>query len=302
MKPKDSSIYLQKLIDLAHKNPASRLRLQGWQKVIQWKIDDDSFYWVIDRGEIHFSEPKETDFILQGSRETIKKIASQKLPFFLALWAAGELRFQGSYADANRLGYIYLNDKRQRQIVFLAHCFLNMNTRFPGGADFPGANVPLAELLLQSGVGMVQMPCPEFHCLGLEKTLYGTLPEKEVRACYRKLAEGVVEQMRSYLDLGYEISAILGMNPSPSCGVDVAKGRGTMLGLNRDSSEKKEPGLFIEEIKNLAQERGIGPLPFFGIRRTLPGETGLEKRLKELRNILPKKSKIERPSHRPAAR
>ena len=47
-----------------------------------------------------------------------------------------------------------------------------------------------------------------------------------------------------------------------------------MLGINRDTSEVPGPGVFIEEIKRLFQERGLATLPIFAVRRTLPGETG----------------------------
>ena len=47
-----------------------------------------------------------------------------------------------------------------------------------------------------------------------------------------------------------------------------------MLGLDRDTSEKEESGVFIEELMTLAVQRGIVDLPFWGIRRVLPGEDG----------------------------
>ena len=73
------------------------------------------------------------------------------------------------------------------------------------------------------------------------------------------------------------------MNPSPSCGVETTKGKGTMLGLDRDTSEHAEPGVFIEELTRLIQERGLPLPPIFGVRRTLPGEGGLDKQLQQLR-------------------
>jgi hypothetical protein len=46
------------------------------------------------------------------------------------------------------------------------------------------------------------------------------------------------------------------MDPSPSCGVNAAKGKGTMLGSSRDTSEKPESGIFIEELQKLLQQEG----------------------------------------------
>ncbi|MGD8761231.1 MAG: SCP2 sterol-binding domain-containing protein [Desulfobacteraceae bacterium] len=269
----------------ANKSKDALLRLRNWNRVIQWVVENDQVFWKTDTGMITMSPPQEAQVTITCSKETLKRIVSQELPFFLALWATGDLEFKGSFSDAHRLGYIFLsdkNDKRKRRVVFLAHCFLNINTRFPEGSAFAGANTPLIQTLLQKEVGIIQMPCPEFLCLGLEKELAGELPESEIRACFRKHAESVVDQIQQYLNLGYEIPGIIGMNPSPSCGVEISKGKGKFLGLDEDTSEKEESGVFIEELQNTAQQRGLGKLPIFGIKRILTGESGMEERLKIL--------------------
>ena len=193
-----------------------------------------------------------------------------------------DVEFTGSFADAFHLGYVFLSDERSHRVVFIAHCFLNTNTRFPGGSAFKGSTVPLIELLLKSGMGIVQMPCPEFQCLGLEKEFYGAVPEAKLRRCFRELAQGVVAQIKAYQNLGYEIAGVIGMNPSPSCGVEITKGKGTMLGVDRDLSEKAGPGVFIEELQKLVLESELTGVPIFGFRRILPGEAGVDERISEL--------------------
>jgi hypothetical protein len=81
------------------------------------------------------------------------------------------------------------------------------------------------------------------------------LPESELRFCYRTQAASVVDQVEQYLDHGYEIAGIIGMNPSPSCGVEVAKGKGKFLGRDEDISEKEGPGIFIEELLNVMKTK-----------------------------------------------
>jgi predicted secreted protein len=270
---------LQRLADRANQDPAARLRLEGWNRVIRWTIGGETAHWRVEGARIRSCDPADADLVLRGSREILERVALGGYPLFLALWASGQMQFDGSFADAYRLGYVFLGDKRGRRVVFLAHCFLNMNTRFPGGADFEGANVPLVDLLLETGIGIVQMPCPEFLCLGLEKGQWAALPADEMRARFRQVAEGVAEQILRYREFGYDIVGIIGMNPSPSCGVEESKGKETMLGISRDTSEAKEPGLFIEELQSLLRGRGVEPPPVFGVRRTLPGEAGLEERL-----------------------
>jgi predicted secreted protein len=283
---RSASALLNQLIDRLNQDKAAQLRLRGWQKTIQWQIDGEDFYWRFGDGRVIECAPEQADFVLKCTVETLQKVANRDLPFFMGLWGTGKIQFEGTFSDAYRLGYLFLSDKRKRRIMFVAHCWLNMNTRFPEGSGFAGANVPLIEVLLQNELGIVQMPCPECICLGLEKEGWATMPEKEMRACFRKVAQSVVDQIEMYLSYGYDIVGIMGMNPSPSCGVETTKGKGTMLGVNRDTSETEGSGVFIEELRNLAEERGLGPLPLFGVRRTLPGEGGLDEKLEELKKRL----------------
>lgn len=137
----------------------------------------------------------------------------------------------------------------EKQVIFLVHCFLIANTRFPGGGCYGGVTIPFIEKLLKSEVGIIQGPCPEFLCLGLEEQLYGQLSERKLRKCYRKIAEGVAEQIRAYLDLGYEILGIIGMNPSSSCGVKVTRVK-KLLGPSKGTSEVEGVGILSRKSKN----------------------------------------------------
>jgi hypothetical protein len=68
-----------------------------------------------------------------------------------------------------------LADARGREVVFVSHCLLNENTRYLGGAFHRGA-VPEMIELLNSGVGLSQMPCPEQRAWG------GVLKRRMLRA------------------------------------------------------------------------------------------------------------------------
>lgn len=270
---------LTRLLDKANHSEINPLRLKDWHKVIQWVVDGENFYWQSDGKQLKPASAHVPDVLLKCSLETLNRVADGKLPFFIGLWGTGEIQFEGSFADAYRLGYIFLSDQRKRRVIFISHCWLNINTRFPEGCAFEGANVPLMKTLLDAGLGIIQMPCPEYACLGLEKQRYGEIVNEELRACFRQSAQVVANQIEDYRALGFEVVGVLGMNPSPSCGVETAKGKGTMLGTNRDMSEKKESGVFIEELQKLLEEKGISAVHFFGIRRLLVGESGLEERL-----------------------
>ena len=277
---------IQTLMNKANSSGLISIRLNNWQKVIEWKIEDESFFWKSDGSKFLESEPVAADFVLKCSKDVFLRVSEGKLPFFIGLWGTGDITFEGSFSDAYRLGYVFLSDKRKRQVIFISHCWLNINARFPEGCAFEGADVPVVKTLLDSGLGIIQMPCAEYECLGLEKWKYGEVITDELRACFRKTAAVVVKQIKDYLTLGFEVVGILGMNPSPSCGVGVAKGKGTMLGTNRDISEKQESGIFIEEIQKLLDEEGITGINIFGIRRYMTGEKDVDARIEALKTYI----------------
>jgi len=282
----DISHALNNLLDRVNSSDLTPLRLHDWNKLVEWDVDGTSVFWLSDGAGFQLVEGGEADFVLRLSMKTLVRVSEGKLPFFIGLWGTGDIQFEGSFSDAYRLGYVFLSDKRERRVIFISHCWLNINTRFPEGCAFAGANVPLIKTLLDAGLGIIQMPCPEYECLGLEKWLYGEVVLEDLRSCFRKQAEVVLKQIKDYRTLGFEIVGVLGMNPSPSCGVTVAKGKGTMLGTDRDTSEEPVPGIFIEELQDLLQKAQIDDIRFFAVRRTLIGESDLDEKIETLKSFI----------------
>lgn len=60
-------------------------------------------------------------------------------------------------------------DGRSRRVVFLAHCLLNQNAISDGTAEVPAAHREILRTVLDARVGVVQLPCPELCCLGLDR-------------------------------------------------------------------------------------------------------------------------------------
>ena len=60
-------------------------------------------------------------------------------------------------------------DGRSKKVVFIAHCILNQNSISDGTAVFPAAFKEVIKILLDADIGIVQMPCPELCCLGLNR-------------------------------------------------------------------------------------------------------------------------------------
>jgi predicted secreted protein len=130
--------------------------------------------------------------------------------------------------------------------VFISHCLLNENVRYPGGATCPGAVPDVLERYLHGGIGLCQMPCPEQRAWGGVRKphllhLYGRRPLRWrplrltilavanawTKRVYRRLARRVAHDIADYLRSGFEVVEIVGVGGSPSCGVS------TTLDLDR---------------------------------------------------------------------
>ena len=131
-----------------------------------------------------------------------------------------------------------LGDSRAKKVVFLSHCILNENTRYLGGAGRGSCVREIVEQCLALDIGMVQMPCPEQLAWGgVSKRLLlgaygakGTLPFRYRRSLlplaiaytrfvYRRMAKRTSRQIEDYLDSGYTVVGVVGVDGSPSCGV-----------------------------------------------------------------------------------
>ena len=166
-----------------------------------------------------------------------------------------------------------MKDRRGRRIIFQAHCLLNQNAKVEGLAGYRGACEPLMRLLLKSGAGLVQLPCPEAACLGLGRPLGTDTVEQydtpRYRAVCRRLARAAVREMRTYQDAGYEVLAVLGVEGSPSCSVERAPR--LIAGKRR---LVRGGGLFVEALRGESARAKL-KIPFIGVpERREAGDLG----------------------------
>ena len=131
-----------------------------------------------------------------------------------------------------------LADRRGKRVIFLSHCLLNENTRYPGGACRPGCVEEVVQSCLDRGLGIVQMPCPEEQAWGgvLKRKLLRFFDSEgtaifrfrrailpllvwQTRRAYRRIARQVADQIEDYCSSGFTVAGIVGVNGSPSCGV-----------------------------------------------------------------------------------
>lgn len=86
---------------------------------------------------------------------------------------------------------------------------------------------PLVEEILKRGIGIVQLPCPEFLCLGSNRPSMNK-DEYEKTEGYtehcRRILEPVFWQLEEYQKNAYSYLGVLGIQESPSCSLSFPKG------------------------------------------------------------------------------
>ncbi len=127
----------------------------------------------------------------------------------------------------NKLRY---EDRRSNHVLFVSHCLLNCNAKFPGSADVAGVYVELLHPIAEAGIGLVQMPCLEIMGWGgvnRSRVIYELNPEEPnadwiqeyPRLCARE-ADKVVDTMEDYLNCGFEVLGVIYVSDSPTCGLE----------------------------------------------------------------------------------
>jgi len=154
-------------------------------------------------------------------------------------------------------------DSRSKKVVLVAHCILNQNSISDGTADFSGTFEEILNIIIESEVGVLQMPCPELLCLGLDRDdLHGakrevTVENTRIRRALKEestykeielLAEQVIFQLEEYLKNDFIVKGIIGVNRSPSCGVETT---------SMNNEEVHGMGVFINRLEERLNEKEI---------------------------------------------
>ena len=166
-------------------------------------------------------------------------------------------------------------DGRSRRVIFLAHCLLNQNAISDGTAEVPAAHRKILRTILDAQAGVVQMPCPELCCLGLDRgdpeggerpvvaentRIRRAMGRPEAAAWLRELTGQVVWQIQEYQRHGFTVLGIVGVDRSPCCGV------------NTTSDQDRELpgwGVFIAAIQAAIKAAGL-TVPVIGVKPSAP--------------------------------
>ena len=164
-------------------------------------------------------------------------------------------------------------DGRSRKVAFLAHCLLNQNAISDGTAVRPAGFPEMVFYLLEHGVGIVQLSCPELLCLGLDRgdpqgaerpvvventRIRRAMAQAEPSRRLAQLVEDTMTQLLEYRRYGFQVVGILGANRSPCCGVDTT---------SQDDQEVPGMGVFLEALSRRLEEVGW-KIPMVGFRGT----------------------------------
>jgi predicted secreted protein len=161
--------------------------------------------------------------------------------------------------------------ERSRRVVVVAHCHLNVNTKVRGLAGYPGVRADVVAPLLAEGVGIVQLPCPEATFLGMKR--WGMTVEQYDTPAYRRhcrrILRPVIDTLVALAEDGCAIESVLGVEGSPSCGVDTTCG-GYAGGELEDAAAQQATriagrGVLIDEMRGMMDDAGLSVVPFAGV-------------------------------------
>lgn len=167
------------------------------------------------------------------------------------------------------------DDRRGRMVAVLAHCILNQNAKLDRCAHCAGAVREVLEVLLDWGIGIVQMECPEMLHLGLDRQtdpaaspsvaaedtrIARRMEEAAAQDIVEGIARHVVAQIADYRCHGFSVIGLLGINGSPSCGVETTW---------RDDHEPAGYGQLVAALARQLEAKGLS-IPMRGIRSSDP--------------------------------
>ncbi|MCR1899935.1 hypothetical protein NSA47_13240 [Irregularibacter muris] len=183
--------------------------------------------------------------------------------------------------------------KRSRKIILLCHCLLNANSKVEGLSQYKGIFKEVIDIIGEKNIGVIQLPCPEMVIYGIKR--WGHVKEQFDTLFYRsncrKMLESIIGQVKSYIDTGYEIVGVIGIDGSPSCGVKVTcsgdwenddSSKDDITHTLKDAKEIKSSGVFIEELREYLRQYHI-QIPFIGIN-----EKDVYSSLKDIQEFLNK--------------
>lgn len=163
-----------------------------------------------------------------------------------------------------------MDDGAKPRILLVSHCLLNSYSSVKGRRAPKEMARRLVMAMLEEGVGVFQLPCPEFTYEGPNRWAksYEQYDTTFFRTHCRDLVEPVRHQVREYVKDGARILGVIGVGGSPSCGAfHVYEGAdwGGCFDKGPDGSPWQVPGggkvhgrgVFLEAVAQALLEEGV---------------------------------------------
>lgn len=158
--------------------------------------------------------------------------------------------------------------KRTKNIVVVCHCILNCNSKVEGLSEYKGA-LDFTKKLVDEGVGIIQLPCPEMILFGIKR--WGHSKEQFDNMFYRNQCRIMllpyIMQFEGYINSAYNIKGIIAIDGSPSCGYTKTCSSPIWFGELSGCSNLENKindikciegmGIFMNELVNMLKEHNI---------------------------------------------
>lgn len=162
-----------------------------------------------------------------------------------------------------------------QKILFVAHCVLNTAAKVVMFSDEEMAaeealRCRFLQKAVEGGIQLVQLPCPELTLYGAKR--WGHVSDQFDNPFFRKHCRALLipfmDQLTEYLAHGerFEILGVLGIDGSPSCGVDYTcygnwfgnfSDRPDLDDILASSHMGKGAGVFMQVLNSLLSEYGM---------------------------------------------
>lgn len=168
-----------------------------------------------------------------------------------------------------------MKENEKQKILIVSHCFLNDAAKLRNQEENAQAEERLSKRvflkkMLTDGVELIQLPCPEFLLYGSNR--WGHAASQFDTPYFRKEARAmltpIILQLQEYAKYPnrFEILGILGIDGSPSCGVNYTYDgdwggeltNGTDLKNTLNNLKKvQKPGIFMSVFKEMLLEHHL---------------------------------------------
>ncbi|KNF07736.1 hypothetical protein CLPU_12c00090 [Gottschalkia purinilytica] len=173
--------------------------------------------------------------------------------------------------------------KKRSKMVLVSHCILNPCSKVEGVKKDTSYNLKLVKYFMKNDIGIIQLPCPEMYMYGSKRWghVKNQFDTRFFREQSKELLNPLISQITDYVENDYEIIGVIGINGSPSCGINkVCTGEtwgGEFRNLDIVNRKVKElvysdgSGVFMEVLMESLRYYDID-VPFYPIEEFNPDD------------------------------